>query len=144
MPIAYELGDALRSWCNPGGEDPSAVAFDVETCRAALEGYVAGLGRELSVAERRAILLGVEWVSLELSARFLADALLESYFGWDRSRSSGRGEHNLARALGQWALFRAVQGTRAARARILDLDLDLSGDPRQTRRRPDGSGRDGA
>jgi hypothetical protein len=63
----------------------------------------------------------VEWVALELCARFSADALRESYFGWDPTRYASRGEHNLARARGQWALHGAVVRTRRERARALGL-----------------------
>jgi hypothetical protein len=61
----------------------------------------------------------VEVISLELAARFLADALQESYFGWNRERFSSAGEHNLVRARGQWSLHEAAQACRAKRAQIL-------------------------
>ncbi len=121
MHLAYEMGDALRSWCNPGGEDEGTVRFDLDVCGEALDGYREGLGRDPSEPERVAILLGVEWVSLELAARFAADALLETYFGWDERRFAGRGEHNLTRARSQWALYRAARATRAGRRRQLGL-----------------------
>lgn len=121
MHLGYEIGDALRSWCNRGGEDRTRAEFDLGVWEASLEGYVEGIGRPLSGAEARSIALGVEWVSLELSARFAADALLESYFGWDPSAYATRGEHNLARAHGQWALFEAARHTHAARAKLLGV-----------------------
>jgi Ser/Thr protein kinase RdoA (MazF antagonist) len=114
--LAFELGDAWRSWCNRSGEDLPDARLDLEIFEASLDGYVEGLGRALDDGERRALLLGVEWVSLELAARFAADALVESYFGWDRSRFAGRGEHNLVRARGQWSLHEALVATRATRA----------------------------
>lgn len=117
--LAYELGDAWRSWCNRSGEDAVAATFDLDAFEQSWRGYGAGLGRTLSHDERRALLLGVEWVSLELAVRFAADALRESYFGWDPSRYPSRGEHNLARARGQWQLCRAAGRARAARAQIL-------------------------
>jgi Ser/Thr protein kinase RdoA (MazF antagonist) len=119
QPLAYELGDAWRSWCNRAGEDEVNAALDLEIMRASLDGYTATLGRALSADERRALLLGVEWISLELSARFAADALFESYFGWNPSRFAGRGEHNLVRARGQWSLHQALLATRAERAAML-------------------------
>ena len=64
-------------------------------------------------------MLGVEWVSLELGARFAADALFESYFGWDANRFPGRGEHNLVRARGQWSLHEALLAARATRTSML-------------------------
>jgi len=122
MALAHELGDAWRSWCNRGPEDASVAKFDVEVFRASFEGFRDGLGRSLLADERRACLHGVEWISLELAARFAADALLESYFGWAPDRYAGRGEHNLARARGQWALHQAVCATRPERARILEIE----------------------
>jgi Ser/Thr protein kinase RdoA (MazF antagonist) len=119
LPLAYELGDAWRSWCNRAGEDDVNAALDLEVMRASLDGYRAGLGRALGADERRALVLGVEWVSLELAARFAGDALAESYFGWNAGRFPGRGEHNLVRARGQWSLHQALVATRAARAAML-------------------------
>jgi Ser/Thr protein kinase RdoA (MazF antagonist) len=121
MPLAYELGDAWRSWCNVSGEDATAARIDVEIFRASFAGYASGLGRDLDTAERQALLGGVEWISLELASRFAADALFENYFGWDPRRFPSRGEHNLLRARGQLALHEAFLATRAERAEILGL-----------------------
>lgn len=119
MPLAVELGDAWRSWCNPRGEDEQAAQFDLEVFSASLEGYLEGCTLELGTDEREALLHGVEWIPLELSARFAADALNESYFGWDRARFPAAGEHNLVRARGQWSLHEAVMACRAAREAAL-------------------------
>jgi aminoglycoside phosphotransferase (APT) family kinase protein len=123
LSLAYELGDAWRSWCNRAGEDVPDARLDLEILRASVEGYRAGWGRPLDADARRGLLLGVEWVSLELAARFAADALLESYFGWDARRFAGRGEHNLVRARGQWSLHEALVATRAAREALLERAL---------------------
>jgi len=93
--------------------------LDLDIMGASLDGYLQGLGRALTGDERGALLLGVEWVSLELAARFAADALAESYFGWDAARFAGRGEHNLVRARGQWSLHQALVAARDARAAML-------------------------
>lgn len=120
MHLAHELGDAWRSWCNPAlGEDRLDARFDVERFAASLAGWLRGSDEAPSADERAALLLGPEWISLELATRFAADALDESYFGWSPERYASRGAHNLARARGQWALHRAVMHTRAARARLL-------------------------
>ncbi len=119
MPLHHELGDAWRSWCNRGGEDQTAAQFDVEVFGASLDGYLGALPFALTPAGRRALVHAVGWVSLELAARFAADALRERYFGWDRERFPAAGEHNLVRARGQWALHRAALATREARAALL-------------------------
>src|SRR5690606_37767769 len=68
--VAYELGDALRSWCNPVGEDTTAPAFDLDRYAAALRGYAAGAAGLLEPGEIEAIVRGVETVCVELAARF--------------------------------------------------------------------------
>ena len=118
--LAFELGDAWRSWCNRHGEDQPEAAFDLAILAASLEGYRGGLGRPLSPDEGRALLLGLEWVSLELAVRFVTDALDESYFGWNSDRFPTRGDHNLTRAQGQWSLHEAVVATRRERAHLLE------------------------
>lgn len=119
MHLAHELGDAWRSWCNPAGEDVTEAHFDLDIFESSLEGYLSGRGRDLSQQESRALLGGVEWVTLELAARFAADAIFESYFGWDHRRYPSAGEHNLDRAQGQLALHRAVMDARSERAALL-------------------------
>jgi Ser/Thr protein kinase RdoA (MazF antagonist) len=119
MPLAHELGDAWRSWCNRHGEDAEQAALDLDIFRAAAAGYRQGLGRVLADDEQGAVVLGVEWISLELAARFAADALEERYFGWDALRFAGRGEHNLVRARGQWSLHQQLVASRDERRAAL-------------------------
>ena len=110
--IDAELGDALRSWCNPAGENVAEVALDLELFEAAVGGYASGGGRELlTEAEWASLVPGLERISLNLSARFAADALQERYFGWDPARG-GRGEHNLLRARGQASLLGSIRRQR--------------------------------
>jgi Ser/Thr protein kinase RdoA (MazF antagonist) len=112
--LAYELGDALRSWTNPREEDAADSAVDLDLFEAALRGYADGAHGFLSDDERRAIVPGLCTVSLELSARFCRDAIEDHYFGWDASRYVTRRAHNLARARGQFALAEAAFEDRAA------------------------------
>jgi Ser/Thr protein kinase RdoA (MazF antagonist) len=123
LSLAFELGDAWRSWCNRAGEDMPGARLDLEVLRASVEGYREGLGHRLDAETRRALVVGIEWVSLELAARFAADALLEAYFGWDAHRFPGRGEHNLVRARGQWSLHLALVATRDAREATIERAL---------------------
>lgn len=118
--LAFELGDAMRSWCNPAGEVEAGITFDLAFHDALLRGWVEGRGRSPSIAERAALARGVEWITLELAARFLVDALEEKYFGWDASRFPTRGAHNLARGRGQWRLHTLAVEARDARLRTLD------------------------
>lgn len=119
MPLAVELGDAWRSWCNPRGEDEDTARFDLEIFGASLRGYAQGCSLTLQPEEREALLHGVEWITLELAARFAADALREDYFGWDRAKFPAAGEHNLVRAQGQWSLHEAAMAVRGERLKLL-------------------------
>jgi Ser/Thr protein kinase RdoA (MazF antagonist) len=119
MILGFELGDAWRSWCNRATEDQPAASFDLALFEASLAGWQAGYGGPLSAEERHALLLGPEWISLELACRFAADALFERYFGWNAAKFPSRGAHNLARARGQWSLHQAVVGTRTQREALL-------------------------
>lgn len=106
MPWAFEMGDALRSWCNPLGENVSDATVDRALFTAAIEGYRAGAGDAVDPRWAAWSAQGLATIALELSARFLGDALLERYFGFDASRYPARGEHNLVRGRGQWSLAR--------------------------------------
>ena len=122
LKLAHELGDMWRSWCNRSTEDDDEATLDLDVMRESWAGYQAGFGRAALADERDAALLGVEWISLELAARFAADALRESYFGWNPAKFRARGEHNLKRARGQWSLHRAFRATRDERRAIISLE----------------------
>ena len=123
MPLHLELGDAWRSWCNPSGEDAGQARFDLSVFEASVQGWAGQHGLDLSPDERDALPYGVDWITVELAARFLADALAESYFGYDADRFATRGDHNLVRARGQLALHKAVVACRSQRSRILSEAL---------------------
>lgn len=122
--IAVELGDALRSWANPAGENAENAKVDLAIVKAALEGYAAAAGALLNDAEKQAIPAGLETIALELASRFCTDALEERYFGWDAQRYASRGEHNLVRARSQLALAQSVRESRAELAAIVQRVFD--------------------
>lgn len=99
MPIALELGDAWRSWCNPGGEVRGS--FSLDAFEAALRGYASGADGFLSAAEIALLPAALPTIALELAARFARDALEESYFGWDRTQYKAAWEHNVVRTRSQ-------------------------------------------
>jgi len=115
LPRWMDLADGLRSWCNPRGEDREDAVFAPELHRAAAEGYLESMDPD--DAERAALVDGLEWLCLELAARFATDALRECYFAWDAERFASRGEHGLVRARGQWTLYRRAREARGGRAR---------------------------
>lgn len=117
MPLPVELGDALRSWCHPRGEDEEGP-FVLSHFEAALAGWSAGIGGLPAAAERVALVPAVETIALELASRFCRDAFEESYFGWDRDRFASAAAHNLQRARAQLALARSIRARRDALERI--------------------------
>jgi Ser/Thr protein kinase RdoA (MazF antagonist) len=104
MPVALELGDALRSWCNPATEDAADARFVRPFYAAAVEGYAAAARGLLAREEWGAIADGTLWVTVELAARFCADALRERYFRWDERRYASASAHNQARTRAQLAI----------------------------------------
>ena len=112
-----ELGDALRSWCNPAGEEQPGT-LDMELAGSALEGYAATAPRP-TPAELDALPVSVGLISLELAARFCADALQERYFGWDAARFPSASAHNLVRARSQLALARSADAALSELARLV-------------------------
>ncbi len=121
MPLALELGDALRSWCAPRGEEePDPI--DVARFEATLQAYATSAppAAWLGADEWRAIVPATETIALELAARFATDALDERYFGWDATRFPSASAHNQRRAKAQLALARSIRHQRDALQAIVD------------------------
>lgn len=108
LPLALELGDALRSWCNPYDENNPEGRFDLDLFTAALSGYAGPAATFITAAEQQQLVAGTLRVALQLAARFAADVVNQSYFGWDATRFPSRAEHNLIRARGQLSLVRSL------------------------------------
>lgn len=126
MPVHLELGDALRSWCNPAGEGPAPARFSLPNLAAAAAGYAAGAQGLLSSAEVAAIVPGTALITLELTARFLRDALEERYFGWDAAHYDHAWQHHLVRARSQLACWRAQQAHGSAPAEAVARAFGLT------------------
>ena len=120
MPLPLELGDAFRSWCNPAGEDERAGEFSSELFAQSLAGYREAAEGWITSKEWSAILPATETILVELAARFCADALNESYFGWDPESFAGRSEHNQVRAMGQLSVARSLVAQKPALQTIVD------------------------
>ena len=110
--VAIEIGDALRSWCNPAGESAENVKVDVDIFRAAIEGYAKTAHELLSRDEIDSLVPGLETIALELASRFALDALEDRYFAWDSTRYPSRTAHDLARAISQLALAQSAAALR--------------------------------
>ena len=117
MPVALELGDAMRSWCNPRGEDESSGHFRLDYFAAAMEGYAKEASARLEPGEWEAFVPAATTIMVELAARFTRDALRESYFGWNADKFPDRSTHNQMRARGQLSLCDSLLSqTRDAQA----------------------------
>jgi Ser/Thr protein kinase RdoA (MazF antagonist) len=112
LTLPVELGDAFRSWCNPAGEDEQNASLDRGIMGAAVRGYAEQARGLLVRDEVDALVLGVQTIALELSARFCADALHEAYFGWNPVSFPSRSEHNRVRAKSQLAVALSVERQR--------------------------------
>lgn len=117
--IATEMGDALRSWTNPKGEDDLRGAVDLALFEAAVEGYLSEAGELLDADERASLPAGLETIALELASRFCLDVLEDRYFGWDASRHPSRRAHNLVRARSQLSLARSARDLRSELERLV-------------------------
>lgn len=112
MPLPLELGDAFRSWCNPAGEDRQEAEFSLDPFAAAVDGYARAVDGWITPAEVDAIVPATLTIYVELAARFCADALNESYFGWDPARYASCGAHNRVRAASQLAAAQSLERMR--------------------------------
>ncbi|MDB4987109.1 MAG: hypothetical protein JWN04_2287 [Myxococcaceae bacterium] len=113
LTIPVELGDALRSWCNPAGEEESRATFRADIFEAAIAGYAEASPDFLTREEVASLVLGAQTIALELSARFCADALQESYFGWSPKKFPSRSEHNRIRASSQLSVATSIETQRS-------------------------------
>ena len=119
MPIILELGDAFRSWCNLQGEESRDAGFSVPLFRAAVTGYAREAWNFLTEEEWRALPAATLTITVELAARFAADALVERYFGWDSERYGTAGEHNQVRAESQLSLAKSIRAQWSALEEVI-------------------------
>jgi Ser/Thr protein kinase RdoA (MazF antagonist) len=105
--LLHDLGDCLRSCCNPAGEEirtPGKVIFDQELFAAMLKGYFH-LGADiLTPAEKTLIVDSVRLISFELGLRFYTD-----YLAGNRYFKVHYPDHNLFRTRIQFALVRSIE-----------------------------------
>jgi Ser/Thr protein kinase RdoA (MazF antagonist) len=107
--LLYDIGDCLRSCCNPSGEqglDSEAVRFETDLAREILAGYSAGAGKLFSPPDRAHVFDAVCLLSFELGLRFLTD-----YMDGNRYFRIEDDEDNLHRALRQFRLLTTIIAT---------------------------------
>jgi len=105
-PLAYDIGDCLRSCCNKAGESPQSgleTAFDMDIAAAILGGYFSTAKAILCKAEVDSFGDAIALIPYELGLRFLTDHILGNrYF-----KTSWPGQ-NLLRAATQFRLAESV------------------------------------
>jgi Ser/Thr protein kinase RdoA (MazF antagonist) len=118
--VHYDIGDCLRSGCNPLGEETEnweEVVFDTETSQGILQGYLSVAKAFLTENDYAYMYDAIRLIAFELGLRFFADYLAGNvYFKVKHP------EHNLARALVQFALTKSIESQQTAiRAIIQDV-----------------------
>jgi len=106
-PLLYDLGDALRSCCNPAGEtarEEDKVFFDPGLFQAWLQGYFSQAGFLLTGKDREHIVDSALLISFELGLRFFSD-----YLAGNRYFKIRFANHNLHRAMVQFFLVRSIE-----------------------------------
>ena len=116
--VHYDIGDCLRSACNRLGEeagDSEGVCFDLELCRAVLQGYLGAARACLSAADLDHIFDAARLISFELGLRFFSDHLAgDAYF------RTNRPGHNLDRARVQLRLTESIEAQEQEIRAIVD------------------------
>ncbi|MEA2116714.1 MAG: aminoglycoside phosphotransferase family protein [Thermodesulfobacteriota bacterium] len=105
--LLHDIGDCLRSCCNPSGEDvrePGDVVFDQDLFAAMLSGYFNNASDLLTVTDKQLLVDSVRLISFELGLRFYSDHLAGNRYFKVKSP-----KQNLFRARVQFALVRSIE-----------------------------------
>ena len=105
--VHYDIGDCLRSGCNPLGEETEqwqSVRFESDLCEAILEGYLSTASVFLTAYDYDYLYDAIRLIAFELGLRFLTDYLAGNVYFKTRHP-----EHNLARALVQFKLTESIE-----------------------------------
>ena len=105
--IHYDIGDCLRSGCNPAGEEYISlndVYFDLDLCSAILSGYLPLARSFLTPVDIEYLYDAIWLITFELGLRFFSDYLAGNiYFKCQHARQ------NLDRTLGQFRLLDSIE-----------------------------------
>ena len=105
--VHYDIGDCLRSGCNPLGEeakDSESVTFDLGLCSGILQGYLPEMHGVLNPIEYDYIFDAVRVITFELGLRFLTDHLAGNIYFKVKDN-----EHNLRRSIVQFRLMESLE-----------------------------------
>ncbi|HIK05145.1 MAG TPA: aminoglycoside phosphotransferase family protein [Trichormus sp. M33_DOE_039] len=115
--VHYDIGDCLRSGCNPAGEeteDWDSIYFDTDLCQGILRGYLSVAKAFLTENDYAYMYDAIRLIAFELGLRFFADYLAGNvYFKIKHP------EHNLARAIVQFKLTESIESQEAQIRQII-------------------------
>jgi len=115
--IHMDFGDALRSICNPAGEEETNLAkvvFDEDLCTAFCKGYMREAGSFLTDADREYLYDSIRLLPFELGLRFFQDYLNGNvYF------KTKMPEQNLNRARVQFRLCESIEARERSIRKVL-------------------------
>lgn len=115
--VHADIGDAVRSCCNPAGEDAidlHSVFFDTELFMAIYSGYMTYAKDFFTENDHKYMFDAIRILPLELGIRFFADYLAGDVYFKTRYK-----EHNLKRALVQLKLAESVEAREGKIRKIL-------------------------
>jgi len=116
--IHYDIGDCLRSCCNPLGEETEQIAdvrFETDLCRAILQGYLSVAQQFLTENDYAYLYDSIRLIAFELGLRFFTDYLNGNiYFKVKHA------EHNLLRALVQFQVTASIEAQETEIRAIID------------------------
>jgi Ser/Thr protein kinase RdoA (MazF antagonist) len=105
--VHYDIGDCLRSGCNPLGEETKEweqVQFDTQMCRSILAGYLSQASGFLTEYDYEYLFDGIRLLAFELGLRFFTDYLAGNVYFKVKYPT-----HNLDRALVQFKLTESIE-----------------------------------
>jgi hypothetical protein len=116
--IHYDIGDCIRSCCNPLGEetqDFNAIKFDIKLAREILRGYLSVARDFLTKADYAHLYNAIRLIPLELGIRFFTDHLDGDVYFKVKYPS-----HNLNRAIIQFKLLESIEAQETAIRTIIE------------------------
>lgn len=122
--IHYDIGDCLRSGCNPLGEevkDWEQVFFDVDRCEGILQGYLPQMKAILTAVDYDFIYDAVRLITFELGLRFLTDHLAGNHYF-----KVTYPEHNLHRAMVQFQLMESLEQQENNLRKLIEAHKPIS------------------
>jgi len=115
--VHYDIGDCLRSGCNPAGEETNQwedVQFDTELCQGILQGYLSTARSFLTEYDYAYIYDAVRLITFELGLRFFTDYLADNIYFHVKYP-----EHNLLRSLVQFRLVSSIESQQSVINKII-------------------------